>query len=283
MSGLLKRWVAILLSTKRAIVGLIILLFFIFLALLAPFVAPYDPTSTRFTPWLPPCAEHPFGTTDLGQDIFSQFVWGTRVSLIIGFGVGIISQCISILVGVVGGYYRGKAGQALTGLTNVFLCLPAFPLMVVLAASLQARGTWAIVLVLSIGSWAWGARVFRSQALSLREREFIHSARVIGESNFRIIFSELLPNMFPLIMAQIIGTAQYAVFTEAGLRFIGIGSVDEVTWGTMLYWAANSFALAMDAWWWIIPPGLSIGLLGLGLVLLNFFFDRVSNPRLEEQ
>jgi len=283
MSGLLKRWLIILLSTKKAMVGLFIILFFLFLALFAPYIAPYDPTSTEFTPWLPPSREHLFGTTDLGQDIFSQFIWGTRVSLIIGFGVGIISQCISILVGVVGGYLRERVGRGLNMLTNVFLCLPAFPLMVVLAASLQARGTWAIVLILSIGSWAWGARVFRSQALSLREREFIHAARVIGENNFRIIFSELLPNMFPLVIAQIIGTAQYAVFTEAGLRFIGIGSVDEVTWGTMLYWAANSFALAMDAWWWIIPPGLSIGLLGLGLVLLNFFFDRISNPRLEEK
>jgi len=280
--GLLKRWLLILLFTKKALVGLFIIIFFVLIAVLAPYLALYDPTSTEFVPWLSASKTHPFGTTDLGQDLFSQFIWGTRVSLIIGFSVGILSQCISVLVGVVGGYYRGRIGRGLDMLTNVFLCLPAFPLMVVLAAFLQARGTWTIVLVLSIGSWAWGARVFRSQTLSLREREFISAAKVVGESNFRIIFFELLPNMFPLIMAQVIGTAQYAVFTEAGLRFIGIGSVDEVTWGTMLYWASNSFALAMDAWWWILPPGLAIGILGLGLVLLNFFFDKISNPRLQE-
>ncbi|MFQ5793966.1 MAG: ABC transporter permease [Candidatus Bipolaricaulia bacterium] len=278
----LKESLITFLTNKKAIIGLVIVLFFLTIGAFAPYLAPYKPMSTEFPTWLGPSRQHLLGTTDLGQDLLSQFIWGARLSLLVGISVSFLVQIIALSVGVTAGYYGGWIGNVLTTFTNVFLILPTFPLMIVIAAFLGARGSSTIILVLVITSWAWGARVFRSQTLSLKERGFIEAAKVAGERDFRIIFGELIPNMFPLIVSNFIGTTSFAVITESALRFIGLGSVNEVTWGTMLFWASNALALAQDAWWWFIPPGLSIALFGLGLALINFAIDEVSNPRLRK-
>jgi peptide/nickel transport system permease protein len=160
--------------------------------------------------------------------------------------------------------------------------MPGLPLIVVLAAHLPpSPGTVALVLIVT--GWAWGARVFRSQALSLRDRDFVTAAKVGGESPVRIVLFEMLPNMLPLLASAFIGATIYAIGAQVGLEFLGLGDVDRVTWGTNLYWAANDQALNTDSWWLFVPTGLCVALVGLALALVNGAIDELGNPRLRAE
>jgi len=150
----------------------------------------------------------------------------------------------------------------------------------VLAGYLHGAGTLAVAVVIAVTAWPWTARILRAQTLSLRRRDYIRAARVVGESTNRIIWAEIVPNEIPLIAAQFLITVIYAILIQAGLAFLGVGSVTTWSWGTMLYWAQNASALASGAWWWFVPPGLCLALLGTGLALMNFGVDEVANPRL---
>lgn len=261
-------------------VGLIIVLFFILLAAFAPLLTGYQPRATGNPPLQAPSSEHWFGTTQTGQDVFSQFVYGARVSLGVGFIAGILSQIASVLVGLVGGYFRGLADDLLYILTAVFLVIPAMPLLIVLTGYLPTRGMVSVAVVITITSWAPAARVLRAQTLSLRNRDFVEAARAAGESRMRIMFSEVMPNALPVIASGFLFSTIAAILAEAGLSFLGLGSLTTVSWGSMLYFAQNSQALLVGAWWWFIPPGLAIAIIGAGLALINFGIDEYANPRL---
>lgn len=277
MNGLL----TILRRSPRAATGVIILLLMILLAVLAPLLTPHSPQSQDFTPWLKVGSPgHPLGTTALGQDIWSQLLYGARLTLLIGFSVAIVSTFIGTAMGIASAYFGGRFGEFLNILTNVFLVLPGLPLLIIAAAFLRGGGIWTIILVISLTGWAWGARVIRSQALALRNRDFVQAAVVSGETPGRIIFAEMLPNLAGLIAANFFGSAVYAVLSEAGLSFLGMGDVSKVTWGTMLFWANARGALMQDAWAWIAAPGLGIALLGTAFALLNFGIDEITNPRI---
>ncbi|MDB5045562.1 MAG: oligopeptide/dipeptide transporter, ATP-binding protein, partial [Deinococcus sp.] len=233
MNGVL----TLLRRSPRAVAGLVMLAALLLLALLAPLLTPYSPTSQEFGNWIKPGREHLLGTTPLGQDIWAQLVYGARLTLLIGFTVGLAATAIATAVGLTAAYFGGKIDEAINVLLNVFLVLPGLPLLIIVSAFMRGGGVWAIILVISLTGWAWGARVLRSQALALRNRDFIHAAVVSGEGAGRVIFSEMLPNLAGLIAASFFGTALYAVLSEAGLAFLGIGDVSQITWGTMLYWA----------------------------------------------
>jgi len=271
---------AALLSQPRALLGLGLLLTLLLMGLLAPFLTNYDPTALDNSTWLPPSREHLLGTTALGQDIFTQLLYGARLSLLVGFVAGLVSTVIGVTLGLSAAYYGGWADELINTVTNVFLVLPGLPLLIVASAFLQGGGIASIILVISLTGWAWGARVMRSQALALRSRDFVQAAVATGESAPRIIFWEIMPNMLGLIAANFFGAALYAVLSEASLSFIGIGDVGVTTWGTMLFWAQAKGALLRGAWWWIAAPGLCIALLGMAFALLNFSIDQLSNPRL---
>jgi peptide/nickel transport system permease protein len=164
----------------------------------------------------------------------------------------------------------------------VVLVIPGLPLMIVLASYLPFRGPWAIILVQSVVGWAWGARVLRSQTLSLRTRDYITGAIFAGESTWRIVFREIMPNMTSLLASSFFGAATGAVLGEAGLEFLGLGDPFVISWGTMLYWAQNGGALLSGQWAWMIMPGLCIALLATSLSLINFGIDAISNPKLRE-
>jgi peptide/nickel transport system permease protein len=283
----LARLSRLLRENKKATAGLTIVLVFVIIAIIGPFVAPYNPSQMAVGPPMqPPSPQHWLGTTKLGQDILSQLLVGTRESLLVGFGVGILSTIIAVLVGMTAGYLGGWVDEVLMLLTNIFLVLPFFPLAIVAASYAQAfniRGIAVIIVVLTLTGWAWAARVKRSQTLALRNRDFILAAQVSGESWYRIILSEILPNMGALVAASFIFATIFAVLGEAGLEFIGLGDISAVTWGTMLYWAQNNEALLLGAWYWFIPPGLCIGLFAVGLTLLNYAIDEMTNPRLRVQ
>jgi peptide/nickel transport system permease protein len=276
-------WPRQVLRSRKAAVGLIIILFFILIAVFADVIAPYGPTRMVGRPHQPPSAEHILGTTRQGQDVFSQIVVGARTSLLVGALAGTTVTIIFILVGITAGYVGGWIDDLLSLLINIVLVTPALPLIIVLARYVERSGPLTIVLVLGFTSWAWGARIVRSMTLTLREQEFVSAAKVVGEPTWRIILSEILPNMTSLVVSGWIGAVIYAILTEASLEFIGLGDPNITTWGTILYWAQNNAALLTGAWWTFVPPGLCIALVGFGLTLINYGIDEITNPRLRSQ
>ena len=260
--------------------GLVVAILYVLLAIVGPWVAPYEPTATSREVMQPPSPTHWMGTTQLGEDVFSQFLAGARISLLVGVTAAFFSKVISLIVGVLGGYFRGVADEILYILTAVFLVIPGMPLLIVLTGYLPSRGAIAVAFVIALTSWAGSARVLRAQTMSLRNRDFVEAARATGESRWRIILAEIVPNELPLIASGFLFMIIAGVMAEAGLSFLGLGSLTSVSWGTMLYFAQSSQAFLYGAWWWFIPPGLAIAFLGAALALINFGIDEYSNPRL---
>ncbi len=261
-------------------VGLGIIIFFVLMALIGPLFVTADPSAMTQAVLAPPSLLHPLGTTQSGQDIFAQLVDGSRPTLIVAFLSSIIATIISVAVGLAGGYLGGTSDELLSVLSNIFLVIPALPLVIVIAGYLPNKGDISVTLVIALTGWAWGARVIRAQTLSIRRRDFVEAARAIGESTPRILFFEILPNETAIVTASFLFTVIFALLTAAGLAFLGLANVSEWSWGTMLYWAQNDSALQTGAWWWFVPPGLCIAILGTGLSLMNFGFDEITNPRL---
>lgn len=266
----------------KARVGVVILAFFILIAIIGPLIAPGDPQEFIDLPNLAPSSTHLLGTTGQGQDVFRQVIQGTRVSLVVGFLVGILATAVGCLIGMSGAYFGGRVDDILSMFTNVFLIIPGLPLLIALAAFLP-RGAVTIILVLSFTGWAGTARVLRSQTLTLREKDFVSAALVSGESHFRIILFEILPNMASVVASSLFGAINYGIAAQAGLEFLGLGDLSRVSWGTILYWASNNAALLTGAWWTFVPAGLCIALVAFSLTMLNFAIDEITNPRLKNQ
>ncbi|TFC46656.1 ABC transporter permease [Cryobacterium sp. TMT1-21] len=269
-------------SVPKARIGVAMLGVFVLVAIFAPLLAPYAATDNSFGRSEDMSAAHWLGTTAAGQDVLSQLIYGARVSVFVGFVAGLLSTIIAVLIGLSWGYLRGFAGEVINFIVNLFLVIPALPLMIVIAAYLQNGGIGMIVLVVVITGWAWGARVLRSQTQSLRSRDFVTAAIFSGESPSRIVFREILPNMTSLIVGSFFGASTAAILAEAGLEFLGLGDSTTVSWGTMLFWAQNSNALLTGQWVLLFAPGLCISLLATSMSLINFGVDGLSNPRLRE-
>jgi peptide/nickel transport system permease protein len=272
-------WLSGLRSPKVA-VGAAIVLVFVLVAAFGPMLDTVDPSAVGPDVLSPPSAAHWLGTTQSGQDCLAQLIDGTSTSLIVGFVSGLIATALSVIVGLIGGYLAGLADELLSVLSNVFLVIPTLPLVVVLAGYLPSKGWFSVALVISLTSWAWGARVLRVQAMSLRKRDFVSAARASGESTAHVIFREIMPNMTALIVSSFLFTVIFAVLTQAGLAFLGLSDVSTWSWGTILYWAENEGAMQVGAWWWFVPAGLCIALFGTALALMNFGIDEFVNPRL---
>jgi peptide/nickel transport system permease protein len=268
-------------TSRKAMVGLIIFLIFCVLAAApALFTSVRHPNDLAFLPSLPPSAHHWLGTTSLGQDIWAQLVYGTRQSLVIALVAGLFATVLSVLVGVSAGYLGGIADDLLSMITSIFLVIPTFPLIIIFA-TYAGKGTLLVILVvLVVTGWSYGANQLRAQTLSLRNRDFLESARVRGERRSYIIVAEVLPTMTSLIVANFLGAALYSVLTAAGLQFLGLGDPNSTSWGTMLYWSQNQQALQTGMPLWSIAPGLCVALLGVSFALINYAFDEISNPAL---
>jgi len=274
-------WIQSLLRNRKASVGLGILIFFVLVAIFANQLAPTKNAARIVARGnQPPNPQYILGTSHQGQDIYAQVVHGAQISLMVGFLTGSVIIAIAIIVGVTAGYVGGWVDEILSLFTNVFLILPGLPLIIVVAGWLNHPGPFTVVLVLSVTSWAYGARVLRSQTLALRNSEFVAAARVVGEPTWRIVLFEILPNMISLVVSSWIGAVLYAILAEAAFEFIGLGDANAVTWGTTLYWAQNDQALLTGMWWTFIPPGLCIALVGFSLTLINYGIDEITNPRL---
>jgi peptide/nickel transport system permease protein len=269
---------------RKAMIGLLLFALFCLLAAFPHIFVPWshgDPqTVAAFPSELHPSLSHWLGTTQLGQDVYTRLVYGTRESLLIAVIAGLGSTLLSVIIGVSAAYLGGVADDALSMLTGVFLVLPTFPLMIVLATYAGKGNLTVVIVVLIVTGWAYGANQLRAQGLSLRNRDFLESARVRGERKSYIIVVEVLPTMTSLILAGFLGSALYSVLTAAGLQFLGLGDSSSLSWGTMLYWAQNQSALLSGYPVWALAPGFAVALLGVAFALLNYAFDEISNPAL---
>lgn len=266
--------------SKKVLAGLVIVGGFSLIALIGPWIAPYDPSALSGAVLQGPSLRHLLGTTAAGQDILSQLLVGTRVSMVIGVVAAAIATALAVLVGVTAGFVGGLGDDLLSALSNIFLVIPALPLVVVLAGYLPQKGSLSVAIVISVTGWAWGARVLRAQTLSVRHRDYIEAARAIGEPRWRVIVVEVMPNQIAIIASSFLFTFIFAILTQAGLAFLGLTDLGQWSWGTILYWAQNDSALSLGAWWWFVPAGLCIALVGMGLALINFGIDEFINPRL---
>jgi peptide/nickel transport system permease protein len=269
--------------SPKVIVGLVILGFFLLLTIFGPYLAPFDPNNTSFAPNLTPSMHHLFGTTSLGQDIFSQTLVGARATMVVALIAGLVATMLSIVIGVSAGYLGGFADDGLTLWSNVFLALPGLPLLIVIDSYLPVNSrsnSIVIGLIISLTGWAWGARVLRAQTLSLRNRDFVESSRIIGERKLRIMFSEIAPNLLPILASSLLFTILYSIGAYVTLAYIGLTSSAVWNWGTMLFWAQANNAPLSGEWYWFVPPGICIALVGTSLALLNFGIDEFINPRL---
>lgn len=270
-------------SNRKASLGLIVIGSFILLAIFGPIIMRQDPHTFSNDVLQPPSVAHWFGTTNFGEDVFLQTVVGARFSVFMGLGIGLVTTIISVIVGLTSGYFLGWVDEVLSLVSNVFLVLPTLPLAILLAAFLPNKGPIAIGFVLTITGWSWGARVLRSQTLTLRNRDCVEAARASGESTWRIIFYEILPNQTSIVAAQFFGTVVYVILAETALEYLGLGDITAATWGNMLFSASNNSALLLGAWWWFLPPGLCIAILGAALTFVNFGIDEIANPRLRNE
>jgi peptide/nickel transport system permease protein len=274
--------------SPKIVIGLCLSGAFAILAIVGPLVAPYNPnvstSTTNGTP-MPPSAAHWLGTTQVQQDVLSQLLAGGRSTILVSLVAGAAATVLAIAFGVPAGFLGGWADDLLSMLTNIFLVLPALPLLIVIFGFLGKGANPSDVLIgaiISVTGWAFGARQLRAQTMSLRRRDFVNSARIIGESSVRIMTHEILPNLVPVVATSFIFTVIYGVGIYTALSFLGVISLSHWSWGTMLYWAQNAQAAQQVRieWWWFLPPGLAIGLFGTGLALLNFGIDEYVNPRL---
>ena len=273
------RFLSAVRGNRKAVAGALILLVIGFVAIFPGLIAPYDPQATLFQANLLPSGSHLLGTTQLGQDVFSQLIWSTRLTLEVTLLVTTIATFLSMLVGVTSAYAGGITDRVMTVVTDVFLILPVLPLLILLAAYLPP-GVTSLVIVLCITSWAFQARQLRSQGLSVRNRDFLVSARVRGERPLYVIFVEIVPTMTSLLAASFLALAVYVVGFAASLQFLGLGNSSELMWGTMLYNAQQAAALEAGNPWWALAPGAAVALLGAGFALVNYAFDEIGNPAL---
>ncbi len=272
--------------SPKVLIGLGLLGVFLLVAVIGPWIAPYNPGqsfSTTASFPQPPSAAHWLGTTQQQQDVFSQLLWGGRSTVLVAFVAGLVATVLSIIIGVTAGYGGRLADDLLSMLANFFLVLPALPLLIVVFGFLktsQGGHDLLIGLVIAITGWAWGARVLRAMTLSMRNRDYVDSARIAGERGWRIIGFEILPNLTPILASSFLFTVLYGVGTYTALAFLGLVNPNHWSWGGMLFYAQVAGAEQSGYWWLFLPPGIAVALLGTSLALINFGIDEFINPRL---
>ncbi len=272
---------------KLGLFGFFLIAFIILLALFAPWLAPegsmyhWTYTTHDMSQWfLPPSWEHPLGTNHNGADILGRVIWGTQISLLVGLTASVVAVTIGTSVGLLSGYYGGLLDSILMRITDVFLCLPTLPLMLIFLMFF-GTGLQNVIIVIAILGWTGTARMVRSEALSLRERPLTEAAHAIGASDSYILFRHILPNTLPLILANVIIGVVGAILGEAGISFLGFMPIHgQPSWGIVLYWASRKAALSNELWWWIGPPGIMIMLTAMGFAFVSHAADKVVNPRL---
>lgn len=270
--------------SRMGLLGLFMLVAVVLTAVFAPVIAPYDPREVvRVTIddiYAPPNATHWLGTDDAGRDVLSNFIYGSRVSLIVGFFASFISIFIGSFVGIVAGFYGGRAENVLMRFTDIMLVIPDLPLAVVIVA-LTRPSLWNIIFVIGLLGWTGSARLVRSQTLAVKQRKFVLRARSIGAGNAHIIRYHIFPMVLPLIVVNTVLVISLAILNESTLSFLGLSDPTALSWGQMLNFAFTRGAMSARAWWALVTPGLGIVWAVLACTLLGQGLEQVLNPRLE--
>lgn len=271
----------VLFGTPAAAIGTTVLATMIFIALFGPALAPYDPREVTGRPFSPPSAEHWLGTNDIGQDIFSELLWGTRVSLLIGLIAASTAIVFGTTVGVVASLAGGWVDAVLMRVTDVVLIIPFLPLAIVLAAFF-GPSVWNTALVIALVIWARPARVVRSQGLAICSLSFVEAAHALGGGFGHVLVRHVLPGVVPLALSQFVLATSSSILTEAGLAFLGLGDPVQKSWGTILFYAQARGAFLNGSWpWWVIPPGVLISLTVLAFVLIGRSLEETLMPKLQ--
>jgi peptide/nickel transport system permease protein len=274
-------WLVLLLENRKSRFGLALISFMVVVALIAPLISVKNPTDFNIlAAKQAPSWHHLFGTTDQGSDVFSQVALGTRRSLILGASAALLATALASVLGILAAYSGGIIDDIINFLTNIFLVVPTIPLLIVISAYIKSRGMVTMILVLGLTLWAFEARILRGQALTLRNRDFVDAAKVAGESTWRVVFGEIMPNMISRIAAAFVLVFYIALLVDAGLEFLGLGDTAHVSWGMTLYWAQTNSTVLQGEWWPFLFPGLALVITVVGLVFLLAGIDEVSNPRL---
>ena len=266
--------------TKKVLIGLTIIGFFLILAIVGPIIRPGDPDALIGPLGMPPSGDWWFGTTSFGQDVFAQFASGLRSTFLVGLLGGGLAAIIGMTVGFIAGYRGGVVDEVLNMITNVVLVIPTLALLLVAAAYLTARGVVVEAMFIGLTSWPWAARAIRAQTFSLRSRDFVNLARMSGMRSLRIVFGEIAPNMSSYLFLTFILLFGGAILIAATLDFIGLGPTSGSSLGLMMYNAVAWSALQLGLWWWFIPPGVAITAIVGALYITNVGLDEVFNPRL---
>lgn len=268
------------LANRLGILGGVMVASLLFMAIFAPLLAPYDPAERVGIPFSAPSSEHLLGTNDVGQDLLSELIYGSRVSLTVGIVAAVVALILGTTVGVLAGYYPKRLGRILMQGVDVLLILPFLPLLIVLAAYL-GRSLLNTIVVIGVLIWAGPSRVIRSQVLSLRSREYVLAARTMGAPDRWAIVRHVLPRTALLATGAFVRAVSTAILLEAALSFLGLGDPLQKSWGSILFWAQARGAFLTPAWkWWVLPPGLMIMIASLGFALIAFAMEERINPRL---
>jgi peptide/nickel transport system permease protein len=264
-----------------ALIGTAILAAFLIIAVFSPILAPHDPFQRVGRPFLPPGGGHLLGTNDIGQDILSELIFGSRLSLGLAVLAALASTGIGTLLGLAAGFLGRAADSLIMRAADFILVLPFLPLAILLAA-LLGQGFFQLVLVISIISWPGTARIIRAQVMKIREKGYILNLQAMGAGPGYLLRRHILREVLPLVTYRAMLSASYAVLIEASLSFLGLGNPLVKSWGSILYYAQARNAMLTNSWlWWVIPPGLCIALLSAGFLLTGFYLESYANPRAE--
>jgi peptide/nickel transport system permease protein len=272
-------------KNKMGMVGLVLLGVFVLVAMAAPLMVSPDDLKPATAPGIsfqPPSSEFPLGTDDFGRSVLDLVIYGSRISLLVGFAATVMTMVVGTAVGIAGGYYGGRVDTVMNAFTNWFLVIPWIPLAIVLA-SILGRSLFNTILVIGLTSWAGTARLVRADTLSVKERPYVERARALGASSWHLVTRHILPNVMPVIFANTVLTVALSILAETTLALLGLGDPLSVSWGTVIFDAFDAGALSAGLWWWLIPPGVCICLVTLAFTMCGYALDEVLNPRIRER
>jgi peptide/nickel transport system permease protein len=278
----LRKTLKLVRRSRMGMLGISILVPVIAIALLTPLVVSFDKGHYTIDRFAPPSSHHLLGTDDVGRDVLSELLYGSRVSLLVGLTASAISISIGGSVGILAGSFGRITDEGLMRLTDIFLIIPHLPLMLLIVA-LAGPSLVNIIIVIGVLAWPATARLVRSQVISIRERAFVERARAIGASESHVIWKHILPNVVPLMFANTILIVALAILTESTLSFLGLGDPLVISWGSMLHYAFSSLAMTNGAWWYFVPPGVCIAVVVLGFTFVGYAVDEILNPKLRRR
>lgn len=268
--------------SRRFIIGAVLFLSVLAFGVIGPLVATRDPFQMAGGLFDPPSDEAILGTDNLGRDVFTQLMYGTGTSLLIGFVAGVVATTIGVTIGTIAGFKGGIVDEILMGITNILITIPSIVVLILLSVAVKGRSATTMGVIIGVTAWPWTARAVRAQTSSLKTREHVDLARISGYTTAELIIKEIMPYMFSYIFMAFILQFSGGITNEATLSMLGLGPYQTVSLGVMLHWALLWESVRTGAWWAFIPPVLFLAITSFSLMLINAGMDEVFNPRLRK-